>query len=230
MRELLSRHWNADPTSWYEDGWIPPPPNVWLGTSIENRRFVGRANELRRTPAAVRFISAEPLLGPLVPDRKTITGFEPRAVVLDGIDEMGVKGHIDGVITAWHRDWSDRYDGPGLDLTDIDWLIVGGESGPKHRPMDHQWARDLREACARPCAKHRVSSSITETVECPDCAVGPGRRTAFFVKQMGGFRPGDRMEDLPEDLRIREWPATEVVQVVSETEQRVRDRRGAASE
>ena len=74
-----------------------PLPNVWLGTSIENDRWVGRANALRDTPAAVRFISAEPLLGPL----------------------------------------------PSLDLTGIDWLIVGGESGPGHRPMDPEWALDL---------------------------------------------------------------------------------------
>ena len=54
------------------DGWpVPyrwPLPNVWLGTSIENARFADRADALRQTPAAVRFISAEPLLGPLVND------------------------------------------------------------------------------------------------------------------------------------------------------------------
>jgi protein gp37 len=77
------------------------PMNVWMGVSIENRRFVHRADALRTIPAAVRFISAEPLLGPL----------------------------------------------EGLDLTGIDWLIVGGESGPKHRPMRPHWARELRERC-----------------------------------------------------------------------------------
>src|SRR5664280_3239811 len=68
-------------------------PNVWLGTSIENDRWVGRADDLRAAPAAVRFISAEPLLGPL----------------------------------------------PRLDLTGIDWLIVGGESGIGHRPVEADW-------------------------------------------------------------------------------------------
>jgi len=77
------------------------PVNVWMGVSIENRRFVQRADALRTVPAAVRFISAEPLLGPL----------------------------------------------EGLDLTGIDWLIAGGESGPKHRPMRADWARDLRDRC-----------------------------------------------------------------------------------
>jgi protein gp37 len=78
-----------------------PYPNVWLGVSIENDRHVHRADALRRIPAAVRFISAEPLLGPL----------------------------------------------PSLNLEGIDWLIIGGESGPGFRPMDHAWARDLKARC-----------------------------------------------------------------------------------
>lgn len=79
-----------------------PLPNVWLGTSIESDRETGRADFLRRTSAAVRFVSAEPLLGPL----------------------------------------------PSLCLDGIDWLIVGGESGPGARPMHPAWARDLRNRCA----------------------------------------------------------------------------------
>jgi protein gp37 len=75
------------------------PGNVWVGTSIENDRFAYRADILRETPAAVRFISAEPLLGPL----------------------------------------------PSLNLRGIDWLIVGGESGPGARPMHPDWVRDLRD-------------------------------------------------------------------------------------
>jgi protein gp37 len=96
---------------------LPWPPNVWMGVSIENRRFVHRADNLRRTPAQTKFISAEPLLGPL----------------------------------------------EGLDLSRIDWLIAGGESGPGHRPMRIEWARDLRDRC------------VEENV-------------AFFFKQWGGVR------------------------------------------
>jgi protein gp37 len=92
--------------------------NVWLGTSIENNRWVGRADYLRATPAAIRFISAEPLLGPL----------------------------------------------PSLDLAGIDWLIVGGESGSGHRPIDSAWVRDLRDR-----ADHAG--------------------VAFFFKQWGGRTP-----------------------------------------
>lgn len=110
MRALLSR-------------WGEPLPNVWLGTSIESAAYVARADELRQTPAAVRFISAEPLLGPLTDD---------------------------------------------LDLHLIDWLIVGGESGPHARPMDPQWVRDLEETCHG------------------DYGYPP---TAFFFKQHGGRTP-----------------------------------------
>jgi protein gp37 len=76
-------------------------PNVWLGTSIELDRYAFRADHLRATPAAVRFLSCEPLLGPL----------------------------------------------PSLDLTGIDWLIAGAESGHGARPMDTGWVRDLRDRC-----------------------------------------------------------------------------------
>jgi protein gp37 len=111
-RPELMRRWFEGPGA----GWARDPlPNVWLGTSIENDRWVGRADELRATPAAVRFISAEPLLGPL----------------------------------------------PSLDLVDIDWLIVGGESGSGHRPIREEWVLELR-----------------------DMADTAG--TAFFFKQWGG--------------------------------------------
>jgi protein gp37 len=96
---------------------LPWPENVWMGVTIENNRWVGRADLLRSVPSAVRFISAEPLLGAL----------------------------------------------PDLDLTGLDWLIAGGESGPKNRPPKVEWFLDLRDRC------------IAENV-------------AFFFKQWGGIR------------------------------------------
>jgi protein gp37 len=89
----------------------------------------------------------------------------------------------------------DDYLGDGLDLDGIDWLIVGGESGAGHRPLDLGWVRDLRDQCAA-------------------AATFDGERhqhTAFFVKQLGGARPGTKLEDLPEDLRIREFPRQQEV-------------------
>lgn len=85
----IARHLPAD--------WGEGYANVWLGVSIEADRFAFRADTLRRVPARVRFISAEPLLEPL----------------------------------------------PRLELRGIDWLIVGGESGLGHRPMEHAWAGEL---------------------------------------------------------------------------------------
>jgi protein gp37 len=97
MRDVVNRLYEE-----YEELGPAPLANVWLGTSIEYARYAGRADAVRETPAAVRFISAEPLLGPL---------------------------------------------GEELDLSGIDWVIVGGESGPHHRPMRSEWARELRDRC-----------------------------------------------------------------------------------
>jgi protein gp37 len=97
---------------------LPWPSHVWAGVSIESEQFVWRADHLRDVAAAVRFISAEPLLGPL-----------------------------------------DR-----LDLSAIDWVITGGESGPKHRECDPNWVRSIRDRCIE-------------------------ARIAFFHKQWGGLRP-----------------------------------------
>jgi protein gp37 len=80
---------------------IPWPENVWMGVSIEEDRLAPRADALRVVQARVRFLSLEPLLGPL----------------------------------------------PSLDLSGIDWVIVGGESGPCARLCDAAWVRDIRDRC-----------------------------------------------------------------------------------
>ena len=101
------------------------PAGIWLGTSVETQRYAVRVRYLERIPAPVRFVSAEPLLGPL--DLRPFLGKSVR------------------------------------------WVIVGGESGPKARPMETDWARDLRDQCE----EHDV---------------------AFFLKQLGG-RKGKRGGD-----------------------------------
>jgi protein gp37 len=93
------------------------PENVWMGVSVESSKYLNRVDDLVRVPAAVRFLSLEPLLGPLA----------------------------------------------GLKLRGIDWVIVGGESGPGARPMDRGWVADIRDQCG-------------------DSAV------PFFFKQWGGTR------------------------------------------
>lgn len=100
-------------------GWLPWPINVWMGVSVESPRYLNRLERLRKAPAAVRFLSVEPLLA-----RISL-----------------------------------------LELTGIDWVIVGGESGPGARPMEADWVRDIRNRCV-------------------------GNGVPFFFKQWGGVRKG----------------------------------------
>lgn len=116
--------------------WGEGYPNVWLGVSVENQRHAYRAAILSVIPAIVRFVSAEPLLGPLsLAERYYV---QPKWV--RGLDEEESDVNPQQM---------------------IDWLIVGGESGDKCRPMKEEWARNLRDECAE-------------------------YRTAFFLKQLGG--------------------------------------------
>lgn len=93
------------------------PDNVWLGVTVESSKHLDRIDYLRKTPAAVKFLSLEPLLDPI----------------------------------------------HDLNLMNIDWVIVGGESGPGARPMEQAWARDIRDQCLHD-------------------------RVPFFFKQWGGVR------------------------------------------
>ncbi len=109
-----------------------PLKNIWLGVSVEDQR---RANEriplLLDTPAAVRWISAEPLLGP---------------VDLTGIDTMHFRGAENlHALEGIKRDLMGETVGS---VPRIDWVVVGGESGPDARPMNPDWARQLRDQCA----------------------------------------------------------------------------------
>ncbi|MGW3661456.1 DUF5131 family protein [Streptomyces sp. NPDC005151] len=106
------------------------PANVWMGVSVESAKELARVDDLRRVPAAVRFLSCEPLLGPL----------------------------------------------NGLDVTNIDWVIAGGESGPCFRPMQPDWVTGIRDICM-------------------DAGV------AFFFKQWGGRTP----KTLGRELEGRIW-------------------------
>lgn len=112
-----------------EGGWAFkewPLPNVWLGVSVEDQtRADQRIPDLLATHAAVRWISAEPLLGPV--DLQHIEYYP--GFLLDGLTGKSQDGACP--------------DGPGLD-----WIVTGGESGPNARPMHPDWARSLRDQCA----------------------------------------------------------------------------------
>lgn len=96
---------------------LPWPPNVWMGVSVESPDYIHRIRDLVTVPAAVRFLSVEPLLAPI----------------------------------------------PRLPLEGVDWVILGGESGPGCRPMDLGWVRQIRDRCMT-------------------------RKVPFFFKQWGGTR------------------------------------------
>ncbi|MCC4299348.1 DUF5131 family protein [Aurantimonas coralicida] len=111
-----------------------PLPNVWLGVSVEDQR---RADEripiLLDTPAAVRWISAEPLLGP---------------VDLTSIDTGS--GWVDSLQSYIHYPMpSDgHFRNEPIDWPHLDWIVAGGESGPSARPMHPEWVRSIRDQCA----------------------------------------------------------------------------------
>ena len=110
-------------------GW--PLPNVHLGVSVEDQaRADERIPDLLATPAAVRFISAEPLLGPV----------DLRAIEIP----MGVG--VD-VFDALQFDFEHGEEDTAQGTATIDWVIAGGESGPGARPMHPDWARSLRDQC-----------------------------------------------------------------------------------
>ena len=108
-------------------------PNVWLGVSVEDqKRADERIHELRMAPAAVRWISAEPLLGPINLTR------------LDATQTLA-SDCLRGIRVMPDRD-REPIDGD-KPLAPIDWVVVGGESGPGARPMHPTWARALRHQC-----------------------------------------------------------------------------------
>ncbi len=108
-----------------------PLPNVWLGVSVEDQpRADERIPLLVETPAAVRFLSCEPLIAPV--------NLRPQTGVRKIPDGEGGVDYLDD-----YADW----------LYKIDWVIVGGESGPHARPMQPDWARSLRDQCQAAGAK-----------------------------------------------------------------------------
>ena len=132
---------------WTDDGslilsqWQWPLPNVWLGVSVEDQqRADERIPDLLATPAATRFLSCEPLLGPIDLTRVFLGegGFDPASDA--GPEWKAIKSvrfNVNALVGA-----------PSIAWGKLDWVIVGGESGPGARPMHPDWARSLRDQCA----------------------------------------------------------------------------------
>ncbi len=116
-----------------------PLPNVWLGVSVEDQtRADERIPDLLATPAAVRFISAEPLLGPLNLNTVKMIDYETEG----GGSVQGWESALNG------KRFNEWQDGDSEGWPKLDWVIAGGESGPGARPMHPDWARSLRDQCA----------------------------------------------------------------------------------
>lgn len=127
MQQILS-NWSANGATFNGMRW--PLPNVWLGVSVEDQRAADeRIPILLDTPAAVRWLSCEPLLGPIDLSRWCLDR------------RQAVRRLVNGPAML-NRDQADASVGPSCD-----WVVGGGESGPGHRHMDIAWARDLREQC-----------------------------------------------------------------------------------
>jgi protein gp37 len=125
-----------------------PLPNVWLGVSIEDQPTADeRVPLLLDTMAAVRFISAEPLLAAVNLARTCILAAAPGSVRA-GIHVNALTGRYVESGLEYHGDWDIDGPAPVGPGRRIDWVIVGGESGPNARPMHPDWARSLRDQCA----------------------------------------------------------------------------------
>jgi len=112
-----------------------PLPNVGLGVSIENQQAADRIPLLLETPAEVRFVSCEPLLGPVD------LGIGLCRACGGSGETAGNYDQDDGMASC------DKCGGSGKSGEDIDWVICGGESGPHARPMQPSWVRSLRDQC-----------------------------------------------------------------------------------
>lgn len=134
-QDVVMAGWKYTRAAW-------PLPNVWLGTTCEDQtRADARIPELLATPAAVRFVSYEPALGPIdfefVGESKGADGeFRYKALSGQALPWAGVIGGV-GV-------WATNHAQP---CAKLDWIICGGESGPDARPMHPDWARSVRDQC-----------------------------------------------------------------------------------
>ena len=118
-----------------------PLPNVWLGVSVEDQiRADERIPDLLATPAAVRFLSCEPLLGPI----DLLKWFDPTGACCGGEPEYRCDNCPSDA--SWRYSIAAEDGTWAFDPT-IDWVIVGGESGPRARPMHPDWPRELRDQC-----------------------------------------------------------------------------------
>jgi protein gp37 len=162
-----------------------PLPNLWLGISAEDRKWWGiRVSALLDTPAAIRWVSAEPLLEELCLD---MCDWTPPG-------EEGFPGVHNPLTGEWWPaagDPGEEYEGRRTDLPKVDWVVIGGESGGRARPCDLAWIRSMRDQCQHAGTALWIKQAGTAA-----------------ARQLGITGKGDDIGDLPADLRIRAFPET----------------------
>lgn len=192
------------------------PRNVWMGVSVENARHTWRADVLRQVPAAVRFISAEPLLGSLFtePTRGATRRHadpagraEAPAPGQGAASPNGGQGSVEASSArANDGDQGERRNRSSapLDLSGIDWVIVGGESGPGARPFDLGWAREIIAACRAHGVAPFVKQLGSRPIVSYEIDGHPCSASAFGIRDRKGG-DWDEWGAYP-DLRVREFP------------------------
>jgi len=172
------RGWHGAPFAW-------PLPNVWLGVSAEDQQ---RADEriplLLDTPAAMRFVSAEPLLGPIKfhnSQRSWLRPWRPETL----LPAVGYEGD--------RKPW----------VPALDWLIIGGESGARARPFDFAWARDIVAQCRFAGVAPFVKQLGAVPIGRWSADLHVGDESIHFRLRN---RHGSDVAEWPEDLRVREFP------------------------
>jgi protein gp37 len=164
----------------YQDGLSP---NLWIGTSCENQAMADlRIPQLLKIPAAVRFLSLEPLLGPIdLEDSEAL----PCGAETCNRGESHATGKCD-----CHRG--------------LDWIIVGGESGPKARPCNVEWIRSIVGQCKAagvPCFVKQLGSHPVNG------EYWRGKIPVEHYPPLDSIDPkGGNPDEWPEDLRVREMP------------------------
>lgn len=160
------------------------PANVWLGTSVENQRCADeRISQLLRIPAKLRFLSVEPMLEEV-----------------DLVRSSAIWSDMNGKIRP-------NYQQPGRH---VDWVIVGGESGPSARPCHVDWVRGIVRQCQDagvPCFVKQLGSEA-RVIACSECGEigcdcrGATRTTHLLLKHPKGGNPAE----WPADLQVRQFP------------------------
>lgn len=183
---------NMVPQAWLD----APRANVWFGTTAESQVYADdRISELLKVPAAVRFVSHEPALGPVDFMRWLTRGFPVSDGDLDAPDGAMVDG-LERVGDHWVR------------RAGLDWIITGGESGPGARPYEVAWARDVLDQCRRTGTAcfikqlGRVPTVLGVPVRYHEGCVGD---EGWEAGRLNDPKGGD-WEEWPQQLRVREFP------------------------